>query len=183
MKTDTGRILSEVPRRIIRKIKVDGDQFVWRYISTTKNQEKKKLHHDFSLEYIEIYNDDVYDLSIDANNLPLKKTKHAKLNEKLKFSISSKGDIKFKNLTKIKITNCNDAIKILEVGNMRKSVSSTSMNAESSRSHCICMISYKSKHKEMKLNLVDLAGSERISKSVANKKTLAESRSINIMGG
>ncbi|XP_025192855.1 kinesin-like protein KIF6 [Melanaphis sacchari] len=142
-------------------------------------QRTEELHHDFSMEYIEIYNDDVYDLLIDANNLPLKKTKHTKLNEKLKFSISLKGDIKFKNLTKIKITNCNDAIKILEVVNTRKSVSSTSMNAQSSRSHCICMISYKSKHKEMKLNLVDLAGSERISKSVANKKILAESRSIN----
>ncbi|XP_025199301.1 kinesin-like protein KIF6 [Melanaphis sacchari] len=117
------------------------------------------------------------------NNSSLKKTKNInkniKLNKKVKFTINQKGDISFKNLSKFKINSFNDAIKILEVGDMRKSVSPTSMNIQSSRAHCICRISYKCKHKEIKLNLVDLAGSERISKSFVNEKTFAESRSIN----
>ncbi|XP_025205810.1 kinesin-like protein subito [Melanaphis sacchari] len=113
------------------------------------------------MEYIEIYNDDVYDLLVDANDISLKKTKNMRLNKKIKFSIIPNGDINFKNLTKIKINNCIDAMKMMVVGDKRKSVSPTRMNAQSSRSHCICTISYENKYNEMKLNLVDLAGTTK----------------------
>lgn len=59
------------------------------------------------------------------------------------------------------------------------------MNAHSSRSHAIFLISVKQEHKESnktiygKLYLVDLAGSEKVDKTNAQGLTLDEAKTIN----
>ena len=59
------------------------------------------------------------------------------------------------------------------------------MNAHSSRSHAVFLISVKQEHRENhktifgKLYLVDLAGSEKIDKTNAQGLTLEEAKTIN----
>ncbi|KAL4089239.1 hypothetical protein QTP88_024297 [Uroleucon formosanum] len=133
-----------------------------------------------SMSYFQVYNEDIYDL------IPLKKSgnnKNMQLTERVKFVVNVNGEIDFKNLNIVRIKNVKDALDILKSGNKNRRILSTTMNDQSSRSHCICKITLSNKESgfETILNLVDLAGSERISKNAnTDKKTLAESRHINI---
>jgi hypothetical protein len=74
---------------------------------------------------------------------------------------------------------------LINIGAANRHVSSTKMNAASSRSHLICAIMIESENAKTKvatigkLSLVDLAGSERQSKTGAEGDTLAEAKSIN----
>ena len=78
-----------------------------------------------------------------------------------------------------------DLYNHLEEATQRRKVSSTKMNAESSRSHLIVSIVLKLKDKqsgdesEGKITLVDLAGCERVKKSGAEAQALKEAQSIN----
>lgn len=67
-----------------------------------------------------------------------------------------------------------ECIHLLDTGSNNRKKAETSMNKESSRSHCIFSISIETSHKDEegnamirkgKLNLVDLAGSERQKKT------------------
>ena len=66
----------------------------------------------------------------------------------------------------------------MRMGNNNRSVTATNMNAESSRSHSLFIITISMTNNEDgscktgKLYLVDLAGSEKISKSGAKGKSL-----------
>lgn len=68
---------------------------------------------------------------------------------------------------------------------MARAVSSTNMNAESSRSHSIFLISIQVRNTETgtqklgNLYLVDLAGSEKVGKTGASGQTLEEAKKIN----
>ncbi|CAM9623203.1 unnamed protein product, partial [Phaeothamnion confervicola] len=72
-----------------------------------------------------------------------------------------------------------------EAERFRRAVSSTQMNADSSRSHLVCSILLSSTNRRTgtavrgKLTLVDLAGSERVGKSGASGDQLKEAQSIN----
>ena len=61
----------------------------------------------------------------------------------------------------------------------------TLMNAESSRSHSILVVTVKQKNsvtgriKKGKLSLIDLAGSEKVSKTGASGMRLEEAKNIN----
>lgn len=80
--------------------------------------------------------------------------------------------------------------KCMDVGNSTRSVGSTLMNEQSSRSHSIFSITIESseptgiegeeKYKVGKLHLVDLAGSERLSKTGAVGDRLKEATKINL---
>jgi len=80
------------------------------------------------------------------------------------FTVNKFGNVEFKNLNVFKIKNIAEALQLLRSGNAKKKVSSTFMNIKSSRSHCICRITYAIKNNVTKLktttvlNLVDLAG-------------------------
>ncbi|RYG55447.1 hypothetical protein EON66_05280 [archaeon] len=77
---------------------------------------------------------------------------------------------------------------VMSEGNAHRSVGSTLMNAESSRSHCIFSVIIEASEskdgRELitrgKLNLVDLAGSERISKTGASGTRMKEGIKINL---
>jgi len=73
----------------------------------------------------------------------------------------------------------------MQLGNQNRSTAATNMNAESSRSHSIFILTVTQNNtvdlscKVGKLYLVDLAGSERIAKTGAEGQTLDEAKSIN----
>merc|ERR1719181_2664546 len=74
--------------------------------------------------------------------------------------------------------------QVMAAGQRNRSVGSTMMNAESSRSHSIFTITIETAEGERvragKLNMVDLAGSERQSKTGATGETLKEATKINL---
>merc|ERR1719231_988488 len=78
-----------------------------------------------------------------------------------------------------------DLLKLFEDGNTMRHVGSTTMNAESSRSHSIFSVLVEvyneTTHKTTtgKLSLIDLAGSERADKTGAQAERLREAQSIN----
>jgi kinesin family protein 5 len=74
---------------------------------------------------------------------------------------------------------------VMRLGNSNRSIAATNMNAESSRSHSIFILTVTQTNMEDlsvktgKLYLVDLAGSEKISKTGATGTTLDEAKMIN----
>ena len=74
---------------------------------------------------------------------------------------------------------------VMKMGNKNRAVTATNMNAESSRSHSMFVITIDMTNNEDlsrktgKLYLVDLAGSEKISKTGAAGQTLTEAQNIN----
>lgn len=88
-------------------------------------------------------------------------------------------------LTENYITEERSVYEIMKQGNANRSIASTLMNAESSRSHSIFILTITQNNledlsqKTGKLYLVDLAGSEKISKTGAQGSTLEEAKTIN----
>nr|AAR39436.1 kinesin family member 3 [Dictyostelium discoideum] len=78
-----------------------------------------------------------------------------------------------------------DILDVINTGISNRAIAETRMNAESSRSHSIFILTIQQKNlkvgsiKTGKLYLVDLAGSEKISKTGAQGTTLDEAKMIN----
>ncbi|KAK9760112.1 hypothetical protein K7432_016191, partial [Basidiobolus ranarum] len=124
------------------------------------------------VSYMEIYMEKVRDLLNPKNdNLPIHEEK-------------SRG-IYVKNLCEVYVSGLNEVYEVMNRGGSSRMVSSTSMNAESSRSHSIFIIVINQKNlldgslKSGKLYLVDLAGSEKVGKTGASGQTLEEAKMIN----
>jgi len=125
------------------------------------------------VSYLEIYNEEIRDLL----------SKSPK--EKLELKESSDTGTYVKDLSKFVVKSVGEMQQVMEAGQRNRSVASTLMNNESSRSHSIFTITIESCDAEGriragKLNLVDLAGSERQSKTGATGETLKEATKINL---
>lgn len=127
--------------------------------------------------YLEIYNEEIRDL--------LSKTPKAKLELK----DHPDGGVFVKDLSNLIVKSAADLRQVMEVGQRNRSVASTLMNNESSRSHSIFTITIETaesgpdgkEHIRVgKMNMVDLAGSERQSKTGATGETLKEATKINM---
>lgn len=76
--------------------------------------------------------------------------------------------------------------ELMKIGNQNRSVAATNMNAESSRSHSLFILTVTQNNtqdmscKVGRLYLVDLAGSEKIDKTGAKGQTLEEAKKINL---
>lgn len=144
-------------------------------------ERRKHLEYNIYVSFMEIYNENVYDL-LDSRNAetPLEQWSKIQLYEDLY------GNLHMKNLSIHQLHSEQDGIDLLMIGNFVRHVSSTPMNQASSRSHCIFTIAFESREtgseivRTSKLHLVDLAGSERISKSLIAGKTLEEAKYINL---
>ncbi|KAJ9072029.1 Chromosome-associated kinesin kif4a [Entomophthora muscae] len=77
------------------------------------------------------------------------------------------------------VATADDVFSFLQQGSYRRSVASTLMNQDSSRSHAIFTLILELDGIESKLNFVDLAGSERIKKTGAVGGRAKEGISIN----
>mmetsp|Transcript_37657 Transcript_37657/g.70406 ORF Transcript_37657/g.70406 Transcript_37657/m.70406 type:complete len:785 (-) Transcript_37657:95-2449(-) len=146
---------------------------IFKNINTTKD--KKFL---VRASYLEIYNEEIRDL--------LSKTPKAKLELK----DHPDGGVFVKDLSNLIVKSAADLRSVMEVGQRNRSVASTLMNNESSRSHSIFTITIETaetatadgkEHIRVgKMNMVDLAGSERQSKTGATGETLKEATKINM---
>uniref|UniRef100_A0A3Q2FLP7 Kinesin family member 15 n=1 Tax=Cyprinodon variegatus TaxID=28743 RepID=A0A3Q2FLP7_CYPVA len=124
--------------------------------------------------FIEIYNEQIYDL-LDSASASLF------LRENIKKGVFVEGAVeKFVN-------SAAEAYQVLSTGWRNRRVASTSMNRESSRSHAVFTMIVESKEsrndvvniRRSQLNLVDLAGSERQKDTHTEGSRLKEASSIN----
>ncbi|BGP48766.1 hypothetical protein JCM10450v2_004642 [Rhodotorula kratochvilovae] len=130
------------------------------------------LEYLVKVSYMEIYMERIRDLLAPKNdNLPVHEDKQR--------------GVYVKNLSDFYVSNSAEVYEIMRQGGSARAVSSTNMNAESSRSHSIFVITVQARNTETgtqktgSLFLVDLAGSEKIGKTGATGQTLEEAKKIN----
>ncbi|XP_006868897.1 PREDICTED: kinesin-like protein KIF15 [Chrysochloris asiatica] len=124
--------------------------------------------------FIEIYNEQIYDL-LDSASAGLYLREHIK---KGVFVVGAVEQV---------VTSAAEAYQVLSGGWRNRRVASTSMNRESSRSHAVFTITIESMEKSTEtvnirtslLNMVDLAGSERQKDTHAEGMRLKEAGNIN----
>lgn len=122
--------------------------------------------------YMEIYMERIRDLLVPENdNLQVHEEK-------------SRG-VYIKGLSDYYVGGRDEVFHHMRRGGNNRKVSSTNMNAESSRSHSIFLVTIQQKNldtgtqKTGNLYLVDLAGSEKVGKTGASGQTLEEAKKIN----
>ena len=80
--------------------------------------------------------------------------------------------------------NLEDILALIALANSHRTVSSTKMNATSSRSHSVMKVGVRIQRKDgsrckSQINFCDLAGSEKVGKTGATGQTLREAQAIN----
>ncbi|XP_064015063.1 chromosome-associated kinesin KIF4A isoform X2 [Pogoniulus pusillus] len=140
-----------------------------------EKEQRQEWEFVLKVSYLEIYNEDILDLLC-----PLRDRSPISIRE------DPKEGIKIVGLTERKVSSAQDTVSCLEQGNNSRSVASTAMNSQSSRSHAIFTICIDQRKKNdknssfhSKLHLVDLAGSERQKKTKAEGDRLKEGININ----
>ncbi|XP_055985479.1 kinesin-like protein KIF15 [Sorex fumeus] len=148
------------------------------YLFSLIGREKEKAGAGKSFlckcSFIEIYNEQIYDL-LDSASAGLYLREHIK---KGVFVVGAVEQV---------VTSAAEAYQVLSGGWRNRRVASTSMNRESSRSHAVFTITVESMEKSNDvvnirtslLNLVDLAGSERQKDTHAEGMRLKEAGNIN----
>eukprot|EP01083_Nonionella_stella_P288157 980686_1 len=140
------------------------------------NEESGDSNFLVRASFLEIYNDDVYDL--------LSKSTRQKLDVK-----EGKDGFYVPDLTAYGLKSVKEVLKVLRKGTKNRTVGATKMNPGSSRSHSIFSVIVESSvtgydgeihYKMGKLNLVDLAGSERQKKTGSEGTRLLEAKNINL---
>ncbi|KAG1474622.1 hypothetical protein G6F56_000250 [Rhizopus delemar] len=141
-------------------------------IFTSINDSPSNIEFTVKVSYMEIYMERVKDLFNPSNdNLAIHEDK-------------ARG-VYVKDLYEIYVANRDEVYTAMKNGGSNRVVAYTNMNAESSRSHSIVVITITQKNldtgaaKSGKLYLVDLAGSEKVGKTGASGQTLEEAKKIN----
>ena len=143
-------------------------------------REIKNYNFDIFISYLEIYNENAYDL-LDKNHSEVELENW----KKIIIYEDNYNNIMMKNVSMIKVENEQQALDLLITGNYIRHISSTQMNMASSRSHAIFTIIIEGRDlnneiiRVSKINLVDLAGSERM-KSNNQNITSTETKYINL---
>ncbi|XP_047518193.1 kinesin-like protein KIF18A isoform X1 [Pieris napi] len=133
---------------------------------------KKDRDFDIGVSYIEVYNENVYDL-LKPSSTPLQ------LRE------DSKNGVMVAGLSLHSIKTARELLNVLEDGNKNRTQHPTDANAESSRSHAVFQVYVKMRYKissqlrMVKLSMIDLAGSERASASGCKGDRFKEGANIN----
>jgi kinesin family protein 6/9 len=149
--------------------------------------------HTVRISYLEIYNEHGFDL-LDPRQAAAA-GRHAQLGAtpgglgqlaRVKGVVEDDdGAVRIQGLSSHVVASEEAAINLLFLGDTNRAVSETTMNAVSSRSHCIFTVTVEARPhgsttvRRSKLHLVDLAGSERVGKSGASGSTLTEALNIN----
>jgi hypothetical protein len=144
------------------------------YLYTCLENQKAELSEFKVLcNYVEIYNEEVFDL---LYNEPKNKNFKKKLQVKMK-------DTKFflPEVTYNPLNSIEDFNGALVRGIAKKTHATTNLNQNSSRSHTIFKIILKAENNEdeISLSIVDLAGSERANRTDTQGKELLEACKIN----
>lgn len=132
----------------------------------------EEIEFTVKVSMIEIYNEKIRDLlDPKKNNLRIHENKEQ--------------GIYVKDMTESYVGGEDEVFSLLKIGNENRSIGSTDMNKQSSRSHSVFILQIEQKNtvdfssKTGKIYLVDLAGSERIAKTGAQGQTLDEAKNIN----
>ncbi|CEF70253.1 Kinesin-like protein KIF11 [Strongyloides ratti] len=130
-----------------------------------------------TITYVELYNEEVYDLLGDD------------ISKKLKIfdDAQNSGSVCIKDVKEYVVNNMRDVYKLLKHGASMRQTAATAMNQRSSRSHAVFTaivdwdetLGQEVTTRRGKINLVDLAGSENIGKSGATKGSAREAGNIN----
>ncbi|KAG2984734.1 hypothetical protein PC119_g20322 [Phytophthora cactorum] len=131
--------------------------------------------YDVSLtaSFIEIYQEKLRDLLLPNSSRPLR------LRE------DSDHEVYVEGASEIAISSVTSGMAVLSRGNAQRSTGSTLMNADSSRSHSVLILTLTKKHFASgtkvrgKLFVVDLAGSEKVQKTAATGVRMEEAKHIN----
>lgn len=159
-------------------------------LSQTKTLQAQKWNFTISASFLEIYNENLKDLLVS-----MKQTNSKKQNKDAKLAIkrNREGKSFVQGLTAIPIETKESSEGMVQlealmgVAARARSVASTKMNSQSSRSHSVFMLHLNGYNDDSgaivsgALNLCDLAGSERLDRSGAgaDAKRLKETQSIN----
>jgi kinesin family protein 5 len=135
-------------------------------------QDTSGTEYTIKCSFLEIYKEGLRDL-LDP-----------KSQTKLKIRETPTKGVWVEGLTEAFVGSENDILTLLQLGEQSRSVASTNMNAVSSRSHTLFVITLVQKLKDgstklSRLNLADLAGSEKVGKTGATGETLEEAKKIN----
>ncbi|KAL9644852.1 hypothetical protein ABK040_005332 [Willaertia magna] len=143
-------------------------------------EKSKEREFNISLSYLEIYKGHGYDLLDRQRGIkPMSEL------PKVSIRTDSDGNIVLINLNSVRVRTDEDALDKLFIGDKNRILSETSMNDQSTRSHCIFTLQIESSEpgsslvRASKLHLVDLAGSERVYKTNATGELLDEAKTIN----
>lgn len=143
------------------------------------NASEECAEFSVTVSYLEIYNEELFDLlgnSVDPQKLRIFEDP------------AKKGAVRVHGLEEVTVHSRNEVFGILEKGTQRRQTAATLLNAHSSRSHSLFMVTIHMKENNIngeeflktgKLNLVDLAGSENIGRSGAVEKRAREAGTIN----
>lgn len=137
-------------------------------------RQRETIRYTMKVSIVEIYNEAIFDLLVPRNEGI----------EKLQIQTKGK-DIMIPGLTEIEVCSVEEVLTLMSEGEKNRTVASTKMNTNSSRSHLLLMLRVEGYDKVSKvtshgrLTLVDLAGSERISRSEATGIRLVEAAAIN----
>jgi len=133
------------------------------------------------VSYLELYNEELFDLLSNSDSL--------ENGMKLKLLEGNDKQLNIQNLSEHAVRTKFEVYKILAKGTAKRKTAETLMNAHSSRSHSIFMVTIHMKEynvngeeeliKTAKLNLVDLAGSENVGRSGAKGARADEAGNIN----
>ncbi|XP_059481232.1 kinesin-like protein KIF11-B [Neocloeon triangulifer] len=139
----------------------------------------KNIEFTMAVSYLELYNEELIDLlSPEEDNSKLRLFEDAQ----------SKGSVIVQGLTDVRVLDKKQVYDILSRGSKKRQTAATFMNATSSRSHTIFMVTIHIREsteagedliRTGKINLVDLAGSENISRSGATNQRAKEAGNIN----
>lgn len=163
---------------------------VEKILTQARNLNQQKWTFTISASFLEIYNENLNDLLVSMNK---EKKSDNKAGPKLSIKRNREGKSYVDGLAAVPI-DTNDADvgmqqleELMSVAARSRSVASTKMNAQSSRSHSVFMLHLNGHNEDTgaivngALNLCDLAGSERLDRSGAGSdaKRLKETQSIN----
>lgn len=136
------------------------------------SESDESIEFTVKVGYCEIYLEKIKDLiSPNKNNLRIQEDK-------------ARG-VHMPELTETYVVSNEEVMQLMKIGTDNREVSYTQMNATSSRSHSIFIITITQSNlkdysaKSAKLYLVDLAGSEKVGKTGAAGKRLEEAKNIN----
>eukprot|EP00613_Pedinella_sp_CCMP2098_P041148 CAMPEP_0171801234 /NCGR_PEP_ID=MMETSP0991-20121206/72144_1 /TAXON_ID=483369 /ORGANISM="non described non described, Strain CCMP2098" /LENGTH=1019 /DNA_ID=CAMNT_0012412877 /DNA_START=73 /DNA_END=3132 /DNA_ORIENTATION=- len=138
---------------------------------------EKGWEYKMDVTFIEIYNEQVFDL--------LRLPGSAKLDLPIKLDAKGKTYVHDVNKMRIDPTDLQSIDDLMETAAMHRATASTEMNAVSSRSHSIFSLYLTGVNSELganvsgTLHLCDLAGSERVARSGAEGARLKEAININ----
>ena len=139
-------------------------------------QSQASVIYTVQCSYVEIYMEKIRDLlNPELTNLRIREIADAE----------SLHNVYIENCTLCTVKNSKEILKMIQKGDLHRSVAATDMNLRSSRSHSVVIVSIvqtdivKQIRKSSKLFLVDLAGSEDVSRSKVSGLGLDQAKTIN----